>query len=136
MVYQFVLAGVVAGLCAFPLHAQSEPYGTLLEAVAEGDGGICRRMVVEQMIERWSGPSVADAFASVEEIMADVQGGPDFDAAGCNREYRFQVLDCASVDDPTLSHIVPRGVQAATVPERVALAHACISRVEAAGLQP
>ncbi|UWQ95214.1 hypothetical protein K3728_16240 [Rhodobacteraceae bacterium M385] len=136
MVYQFALGLLSAALLAAPVSAQTDPYTGFLEEVAQGDGGACRALSVQHRIENWYGPSVADAFASVEEVMADVTGGPEFAALGCNRAFRHVFLDCSQVDDPTLTHIVPTGVQAATDAERIALMRHCLERAEESGLKP
>lgn len=136
MVYQFALGLFSAALLAAPVSAQSDLYAGFLEEVAQGDGGACRALTVQHRIENWYGPSVADAFASVEEVMADVTGGPEFAALGCNRAFRDVFLDCSQVNDPNLIHIVPNGIQAATGAERIALIRHCLEWAEESGLKP
>ncbi|MBY4894959.1 hypothetical protein KUL25_19545 [Rhodobacteraceae bacterium N5(2021)] len=136
MVYQFAIVALAVAALGAPIAAQQTPYDGFPAEVAEGDGGACRRLVIAQAIARLDGTSPLGAFASVEAIMADILGGPEFEAAGCDPDYRFEVLACASIDDPTLTHIVPRGVVVATVPERIALMRFCLDRAAAGGLKP
>ncbi|ABD53830.1 hypothetical protein [Jannaschia sp. CCS1] len=136
MVHQFAIALIVGAALPGPVAAQTDPYATFLEEVAQGDGGACRRLMVQQRVDNWYGPSVSEAFASVEEIMADITGGPEFRDIGCNRDFRDAFVDCSSIDDPRLAHIVPRGVRAATMPEQIALMRACLDLVTATGEKP
>ncbi|WP_341862659.1 hypothetical protein [Gymnodinialimonas sp. 57CJ19] len=55
---------------------------------------------------------------------------------GSNRAFRDVFLGCSQVNDPTLTHIVPNGVQAASDAERIALMRHCLERAEEHGLKP
>lgn len=137
MVYQFAVGLALASILVTPVAAQTDPYAAFLDEIGSGDGGACRRLNAQERIDNWNEPPVDQAFAAVEAIMADVEhSGFEFAVLGCNRDFRFVFRACTQTDNPALTHIVPRGIVAATVPERIALMRVCLGQAEDAGLKP
>lgn len=105
MVDQFAKVFATVLLVATPTGAaaQNSPFNNVIMQARQGDGAGCREGIVVHRIQEWyDGPPVLPAFATVEELMAEVTSPIDaLEAQGCNPEFLWGFLACAREQSST-----------------------------------